>query len=186
MRLILCSLRAATILAMLTCGIYPLVVTGLSAWCFPYQSRGSLITNNGGQVIGSALIGQQFAADHYFQPRPSAAGAGYDASNSGGSNLGPNSHRLQEAVRDRLATFRKRNALPDHVSIPADAVTASGSGLDPHISPRNASLQAVRVAKARNLSVERVLSIIEANTERPVLGPDAVNVLKLNLALDAL
>jgi K+-transporting ATPase ATPase C chain len=142
-----------------------------------------------GTVRGSKLLGQQFTADKYFQSRPSAAGNGYDATSSGGSNLGPTSSNLVTTITQRIADYRAQNGLNINTPVPADAVTASGSGLDPHISLANAELQAPRVAKARNVSVEKVLALVRANTDPAslgFLGEPGVNVLKLNLALDSL
>ena len=133
-----------------------------------------------GTVRGSRLLGQQFTADKYFHPRPSAAGNGYDAANSGGSNLGPTSQKLRDSIAQNIADYRAQNGLATNAPVPADAVTASGSGLDPHISVRNAELQAPRVAKARGLSVEKVRDSIRANTDGPglgFLGEPGVNVL---------
>lgn len=177
------------VLAAVTCGAYPILVTGIAQAAFKNQAAGSLIADKDGKVIGSALLGQNFAADHYFHPRPSAAGAGYDAANSSGSNLGPTSQKLHDAIKERIAAYRTKNSLAAEATVPADAVTASGSGLDPHISLKNAELQTARVAKARNLSVEKVTELIASNTAKPdlgILGDAGVNVLKLNLALDAL
>ena len=132
---------------------------------------------------------QGFTADKYFHPRPSAAGNGYDAANSGGSNLGPTSQKLNDAIKDRIGAYRKENGLREDEAVPADAVTASGSGLDPHISLRNAELQTSRVAKARALSEGKVRELIEQNTDGRdlgVLGDPGVNVLTLNRALDGL
>ncbi len=179
---------ATLVLAAVTCGAYPLLVTGIAQTAFKDKASGSLITNKDGKVIGSSLLGQNFAADHYFHPRPSAAGAGYDAASSSGSNLGPTSQKLNDAIKERIAAYRTKNGLTADATVPADAVTASGSGLDPHISVKNAELQAARVAKARNLSVEKVKELISASTTQPdlgILGDAGVNVLKLNLALDA-
>ena len=142
-----------------------------------------------GTVRGSKLLGQNFTGAKYFHPRPSAAGNGYDAANSSGSNLGPTSQKLNDAIKDRIAAYRTENGLKETDAVPADAVTASGSGLDPHISLRNAELQAPRVAKARNLSEDKVRELIEQNTDAAafgILGEPGVNVLKLNLALDSL
>ncbi len=177
------------VLAGVTCGAYPLLVTGIAQTAFKNQAAGSLITDKDGKVIGSGLLGQNFAADHYFHPRPSAAGAGYDAASSSGSNLGPTSQKLNDAINERIAAYRTKNGLAADATVPADAVTASGSGLDPHISVKNAELQTARVAKARSLSVEEVTELIASNTTKPdlgILGETGVNVLKLNLALDAL
>jgi K+-transporting ATPase ATPase C chain len=177
------------VLAAVTCGAYPLLVTGIAQTAFKNQAAGSLITDKDGKVIGSALLGQNFTADHYFHPRPSAAGAGYDAASSSCSNLGPTSQKLNDAIKERIAAYRSKNGLAADATVPADAVTASGSGLDPQISLKNAELQTARVAKARSLSVEKVTELIASNTTKPdlgILGETGVNVLKLNLALDAL
>lgn len=183
------AIMATLVLAAVTCGAYPLLVTGIAQTAFKKQADGSLITDKDGKVIGSALLGQNFAADQYFHPRPSAAGAGYDAASSSGSNLGPTSQKLNDAIKERVADYRTKNVLAADATVPADAVTASGSGLDPHISVKNAELQAARVAKARNLSIEKVKELITISTAKPdlgILGDAGVNVLKLNLALDAL
>ena len=177
------------VFAVVCCGLYPLVVFGISQALFHNKANGSLIVDANGTVRGSKLLGQQFTADKYFQSRPSAAGNGYDATSSGGSNLGPTSSNLVTTLAQRIADYRTGNGLATNAPVPADAVTASGSGLDPHISLRNAELQAPRVAKARNVSVEKVLALVRANTD-PVslgfLGEPGVNVLELNLALDKL
>ena len=177
------------IFAVVCCGLYPLIVFGISQALFRDQANGSLIVDKDGTVRGSQLLGQQFTADKYFQSRPSAAGNGYDATSSGGSNLGPTSSNLVTTVAQRIADYRTANGLATNALVPADAVTASGSGLDPHISQHNAELQAPRVAKARNLSVEKVMALVRANTDPAslgFLGEPGVNVLKLNLALDRL
>jgi K+-transporting ATPase ATPase C chain len=135
------------------------------------------------------LLGQNFTAAQYFHPRPSAAGAGYDAANSSGSNLGPTSQKLNDVIKERIAAYRATNGLAADATVPADAVTTSGSGLDPHISVRNAELQTARVAKTRNLNVAKVKELIATSTTKPdlgILGDAGVNVLKLNLSLDAL
>ena len=190
---ILSELRRATVatlaLVVVCCGLYPLLVFGIGQALFPDRANGSLIVDAGGMVRGSRLIGQAFAADRYFHPRPSFAGNGYDAANSGGSNLGPTSQKLREAVAQNVAGYRAQNGLATNAPVPADAVTASASGIDPHISPQNADLQAARVAKARGLSLEQVYALIRQNTERAalgILGDPGVNVLRLNLALDAI
>jgi K+-transporting ATPase ATPase C chain len=180
---------ATLVLAAVCCGLYPLVVFGIAQVTFRDKANGSLIVDKDGTVRGSRLLGQGFTGEKYFHPRPSAAGNGYDAANSSGSNLGPTSQKLNDAIKDRVAAYRAENGLQGRDSVPADAVTASGSGLDPHISTRNAELQSARVAKARNLTVEQVLSLVRANTDRAdigVLGDPGVNVLQLNLALDGL
>jgi potassium-transporting ATPase KdpC subunit len=183
------ALMVTLVFAVVCCGIYPLIVFGIAQAFFSDKANGSLIIDSAGIVRGSRLIGQQFTAEKYFHSRPSAAGSGYDASNSGGSNLGPTSKKLADEIRQNVADYRTQNGLATNAIVPADAVTASGSGLDPHISVHNAELQAPRVAKARNLPVEKVLQLVRANTATPdlgFLGEPRVNVLKLNLALDAL
>lgn len=181
---------ATLVLAVVTCGLYPLVVWGISQAAFSDKANGSLIIGRDGTVRGSRLIGQNFTDAKYFHPRPSAAGAnGYDATSSGGSNLGPTSQKLHDAIKDRVAAYRAENGLKETDAVPADAVTASGSGLDPHISVRNAELQAARVAKARGLSVEKVTQLLRQHTgsaDFTILGEAGVNVLQINLALDAL
>lgn len=180
---------ATFIMAVVCCGIYPLVVFGIAQTVFPWQANGSLLTDSTGTIRGSRLIGQQFTADRYFQSRPSAAGNGYDATNSGGSNLGPTSSNLMTTIAQRIADYRAQNNLATDTPVPADAVTASGSGLDPHISVRNAKLQAPRVAKARNLPLDKVWALVTANIDPAgfgFLGEPGVNVLALNLALDQL
>jgi K+-transporting ATPase ATPase C chain len=177
------------VFAVVCCGLYPLVVYGIGQVFFRDQANGSLIVDKDGTVHGSKLLGQQFTADKYFQSRPSAAGNGYDATSSGGSNLGPTSSNLVTTLAQRITDYRTQNGLATNALVPADAVTASGSGLDPHISLRNAELQAPRVAKARNVSVEKVMELVRANTDPAslgFLGEPGVNVLKLNLALDRL
>jgi K+-transporting ATPase ATPase C chain len=173
----------------LLCGVYPLVVWGIAQIAFPSQANGSLVTRQG-QVAGSSLIAQSFTSPGYFHPRPSAAGdTGYDGTSSGGSNLGPLSQKLVDQVKERLAAYRAENHLTPDIPIPADAVTASGSGLDPHISLKNAEIQARRVATGRGLTPAQVAKLIGTCTDGPglgFLGEPAVNVLKLNLALDAL
>jgi K+-transporting ATPase ATPase C chain len=178
------------ILAALCCGLYPLAVTGIAKLAFADKANGSLIVDKDGVIIGSSLIGQNFSGEKYFHPRPSAAGAnGYDAASSSGSNLGPTSQKLADQLKERIAAYRLTNGLTENQMVPADAVTASASGLDPHISEANAAMQANRVAQARSLSVEKVRELIAANTDKAdfgFLGVDGVNVLKLNLALDAI
>jgi potassium-transporting ATPase KdpC subunit len=179
---------ATLVLAFICCGVYPLVVFGISQAFFRDKANGSLIVDRDGTVRGSKLLGQAFADAKYFHPRPSAAGNGYDASNSGGSNLGPTSRKLNDAIKERIAAYRAENGLSETEPVPADAVTASGSGLDPQISLRNAELQTPRVAKARGLSEEKVRELVQQNTDGRdlgVLGDPGVNVLELNLALDS-
>jgi K+-transporting ATPase ATPase C chain len=183
------AVMATLVLAVVCCGLYPLVIFGLGQTLFHDKANGSLILSNDGTVRGSKLLAQGFTDPKYFHPRPSAAGNGYDAANSSGSNLGPTSQKLRDAIKDRIDAYRKENALEDNISVPADAVTASGSGLDPHISPRNAELQLSRVAKARSLSEQKVHELIKQNTNHRdlgVFGDHSVNVLTLNIALDSL
>jgi K+-transporting ATPase ATPase C chain len=180
------SVLATAVLAVLVGGIYPLVSWGLAQALFPGRADGSLVARDG-RVIGSSLIGQPFASPRYFHPRPSAAGQGYDAERSGGTNLGPLAKVLVEAIRERAAAYRAENGLAPDALVPADAVAASGSGLDPHISPENARIQAGRVARARGLSLADVLRLVEACTDGRdlgFLGEPRVNVLRLNLTLD--
>ncbi len=186
MRQLLTALRITIALTILAGVLYPGAVSGLSWLLFRHQANGSLIAKDG-HVIGSSLIGQSFTRQEYFHPRPSAAGDnGYDASSSNGSNLGPTSKKLVDRVKADIDKFRREN--PDyHGPIPADAVTASGSGLDPHISPASAQAQAARIARTRGVSVEAVNQLIRAYTEPPILGflgDPRVNVLNLNMALD--
>jgi potassium-transporting ATPase KdpC subunit len=183
------SIIATIVLAIICSGLYPLVIWGIGQIVFPYQANGSLIEAKDGTIVGSALLAQGFSGEKYFQPRPSSAGTGYDPTASGGSNLGPTSQKLIDQVKQNVEAYRKENGLADNVLIPADAVTNSGSGLDPQISQENALLQAPRVAKARNLDVAVVKKAIQDATEHSFLhigGEPGVNVLKLNLALDNL
>ena len=180
------ALRATLLFTILTGLLYPAVVTGLCQLLFNDKANGSLIVQNG-RVIGSALLAQNFTRLEYFHPRPSAAGAdGYDPTASGGSNLGPTSQKLYDRVKASAAEFRKEN--PSYSgAIPADALTASGSGLDPDISLANANAQAARVAKTRGRSIAAVQSLVAAATQNRDLGfvgEPRVNVLQLNLMLD--
>lgn len=180
------ALRMTVLLTILTGLIYPGVVTGVCQLLFKNKANGSLIVRNS-QVVGSTLIGQNFTKPEYFHPRPSAAGNdGYDPTASGGSNLGPTSQKLYDRVKPSSAQFRKDN--PDFTGpVPADALTASGSGLDPHISVANATAQAARVAKARGVSAATVSNLISSAVEGRglgFLGEPRVNVLAVNLELD--
>jgi potassium-transporting ATPase KdpC subunit len=168
--------------------VYPLLVTGLAQLVWADEADGSLVDHDG-VVVGSTLIGQRFIAPEYFHSRPSAAGDGYDPTASSGSNLGPTNADLLAAIEDRVNDYRAVNDLDASTPVPVDAVTASGSGLDPMISISNARLQAERVAEARHLDVDTVLAVIDdATVDRPlgVLGDPGVNVLAANLALDEL
>jgi K+-transporting ATPase ATPase C chain len=165
---------------------YPLAVTGLAQLAFPHRADGSLVEHDG-RVVGSRLVGQAFAGARYFHPRPSAAGEGYDAMASAPSNLGPTNPELVRQVRARRVAYRRDNGLRPGQQVPVDAVTASGSGLDPHISVANARLQATRVARARGLALDDVLALVASHTDGRslgFLGEPGVNVLELNLALD--
>lgn len=181
------AIRATLVTLVLTGLVYPLVMTGLAQVLFPARSNGSLVTDARGRVVGSELIGQPFTRVEYVWPRPSAAGAnGYDAAASSGSNLGPTSQKLRDRIMAEIA--RLTDANPEAGGpIPSDLVTASASGLDPHLSPAAALWQAPRVARARNVDPERVRALIEANVEGRTLGlfgEPRVNVLLVNLALD--
>jgi K+-transporting ATPase ATPase C chain len=167
--------------------LYPLAITGVSQLLFADKADGSLVRRDG-VVVGSSLLGQSFSGARWFQPRPSAAGEGYDGAASAASNLGPTNPALIDTVEERVAAYRKLNGLEGDVPVPADAVTASGSGLDPDISPENARLQAPRVAEARDLPLTRVLELVDEHTGDRTLGfmgEPRVNVLELNLSLDA-
>jgi len=184
--------------------LFPLLITAVARTAFRRQADGSLI-EKGGKLIGSELIGQNFTSPGYFHPRPSAAGGGYDAANSGGTNLGPTSDKLIHGVHKKLANgkdapdnfdgiadlapaYRRENGLPPDALVPADAITRSASGLDPDISPANAYAQVARVAKARQLSEDRLRRLVESSVtgrQFGFLGEPRVNVLRLNRALDA-
>ncbi len=186
----LTAIRATFLFAVILCGIYPAVIWGASLLLFPHAANGSLIESKSRAIVGSELLGQNFSGAKYFHPRPSAAGAhGYDASSSGGSNLGPTSQKLIDAVKARVEAYRTENALATDALVPGDAVTASASGLDPHISLKNAGLQIPRIAKARGLGIDVVQEEVKKATDRRslgFLGEPGVNVLKLNIALDSL
>jgi K+-transporting ATPase ATPase C chain len=180
------SFLAVAALAVILCGLYPLTAWVLAQGLFPDKANGSLVARDG-IIVGADLIGQGFSSPRYFHPRPSAAGQGYDAARSGGTNLGPLSKNLVDEVERRVTAYRAENGLPAGTPVPADAVTASGSGLDPHISLKNAWLQSPRVARARGLADEDVRKKVETCTEGRtlgILGEPRVNVLRLNLALD--
>src|ERR1700690_784009 len=181
------SLLLTLVFAVLLCGAFPVGVWAGAPALFADKANGGLLLDKDGPVRGSALLAQNFASDKYFQPRASAAGTGYDATSSGGTNFGPTSQKLNDSIKAAVAAYRTSNGLGAEVPVPADAVTSSASGLDPHISVANALIQAVRVAKARSLAIERVQALIAANTEGRalgVLGEAGVNVLRLNRALD--
>jgi K+-transporting ATPase ATPase C chain len=181
------ALLLTLVFAVLLCGAYPLAVWAGGRLFFPAKAAGSLITDADGTVRGSALLAQNFASAKYFHPRPSAAGTGYDAANSSGTNLGPTSQKLADAIKSAVASYRTENNLKESDPVPADAATSAGSGLDPHISPANARLQAPRVAQARGLPLARVLELLATSTDDRswgIFGEPGVNVLRLNRALD--
>jgi K+-transporting ATPase ATPase C chain len=184
------SIVATIFFAVILCGLYPLIVYGAAQLLFPHQANGSLLVDKSGAVRGSALLAQNFTGAQYFHPRPSAAGAnGFDATSSSGSNLGPTSTNLFAAVAQRISDYRTENNLATNAVVPADAVTASASGLDPHISVANAELQIPRVAKARRISEDNVRALVRQNTsdrDLGVFGEPRVNVMTLNFALDPL
>ena len=183
------SLLLTLVLAVLLCGAYPLVVWAGAQVFFADKANGSLVVDKDGVVRGSRLLAQNFSSEKYFQPRPSAAGTGYDATASSGTNLGPTSQKLADALKAAAIAYRQANGLAAAATVPADAVTSSASGLDPHISFANAQLQAARVAKARGLSLEKVQTLIGAHTDGrdlTVFGEPGVNVLTLNIAIDAI
>jgi len=191
MKTFLSELRAAILLtfvfAVLLCGAYPLAVWAGARTFFPAKAEGSLVSDADGAVRGSALIGQSFTSEKYFNSRPSAAGSGYDAANSSGTNLGPTSQKLADSIKANVAAYRAANGLAADARVPADAVTSSASGLDPHISVANATLQAARVARVRGLPLATVLDLIAQHTDARdlgALGEPGVNVLLLNRALD--
>jgi K+-transporting ATPase ATPase C chain len=204
-RQLLPALMMMVVFTVITGLIYPLVITGISQVAFNDKADGSLVENADGEVVGSSLLGQTFTEPQYFHPRPSAAGDGYDPTLSSGSNLGPTNDKLLtgaeddpatddvdesfDGVEQRAAIYRDENGLADDAEVPVDAVTASASGLDPDISVANARIQAVRVADERDLDADQVLDLVDDHTAGRALrflGEKAVNVLELNLALDAL
>lgn len=184
------AIVATIFFGVIVCGAYPLLIFGLGQAAFPRQANGSLLVDKSGVIRGSELLGQNFSSDKYFHPRPSAAGGnGYDPTASGGSNLGPTSGTLYTNIMNNVAAYRSDNNLPTNATVPADAVTASGSGLDPDISVANAEIQIPRVAKARGLSEDRVRQLVEENTsgrDLGLFGEPRVNVMTLNFALDGL
>jgi len=187
MKTLAIAIRATIVTLVLTGLLYPFVITGLAQVLFPWRANGSLVTDEKGQVVGSELIAQGFANAAYFQPRPSAAGEkGYDATSSGGSNLGPTSKKLQDRINDDLKRLKRENPQATG-AVPAELVTASASGLDPHLSPDSMLWQVPRVAMARGVSSERVKAVVESSVEGrtlAILGEPRVNVLLVNLALD--
>lgn len=184
------SIVATIFFAVICCGIYPLIIFGAGQVLFPHQANGSLLVDKSGTVRGSELICQNFTSDKYFHPRPSAAGSnGYDPTSSSGSNLGPTSSNLVNNITANVAAYRSDNNMPSNAPVPADAVTESGSGLDPHISVENAELQIPRVAKVRGLSKDKVRELVKENTsdrDLGLFGELRVNVVTLNFALDSL
>jgi len=185
MKQLMIAIKATILLTVLTGLLYPLAVTGLAQVLFPHQANGSLKVVNG-KTVGSELIGQSFTKPEYFHGRPSAAGNGYDGLSSGGSNYGPTNQKLSDRVSDDVKKFRAEN--PTYTGpVPADLLTASGSGLDPHISPASADVQIARVAVARGMAAETLRQLVLAHTEGRqygLFGEPRVNVLELNLALD--
>jgi potassium-transporting ATPase KdpC subunit len=200
------SLRMTIVTLIIVSGIYPLIVWGIAQAAFRHQANGSLVKNSAGQIVGSELLGQSFAKPEYFQSRPSAAGNGYDPTESGGTNLGPTSdklingiHKLNlkngqpdptdfDGVKDLAVAYRMTNGLPTNAPVPVDAVTRSASGLDPDISTFNAAVQAPRVAKARGVDPAVVQALVQKYTkgrDLGFIGEPRVNVLQINLALDA-
>ena len=180
------SVLAVIVFTVITGFVYPLVVTGVSQVAFRSKANGSLVKVDG-VVVGSKLLGQSFSAPTYFHPRPSSAGEGYDGLSSSASNLGPTNPDFLATVQKRVDGYRSENGLAADQPVPVDAVTASGSGLDPEISVANARIQAARVAEARDMTVDDVLRLVDAHTSRRpwgFLGEAGVNVLELNLALD--
>jgi K+-transporting ATPase ATPase C chain len=182
------SVLVLIVMSLLTGVLYPLIVTGISRTGFQHQAQGSLL-GIGDTPVGSALVGQRFSSPYYFHGRPSAIEKAYDAGNSGGSNFGPSNAKFLEEVARRVETVRKNNGLERTASVPADLVLASASGLDPHVSVEAATIQVKRVAKARGVPEPDVQVLVERSIEEPLfgfLGKRRINVLRLNLALDAL
>jgi potassium-transporting ATPase KdpC subunit len=186
------TIASVLMLTLLTGGAFPWLLFAIARPLFPHQAGGSLLTR-GGAVVGSELIGQEFKRPEYFHSRPSAAGSGYDGTSSGGTNLGPNNPKLAHGaadfagIRQLAEAYRRRNGLAPDAAVPIDAVTRSGSGLDPDITPANAALQIPRVARARGLSEGALRRLVALHTEAPqlgFLGSPRVSVLELNLALD--
>jgi potassium-transporting ATPase KdpC subunit len=185
-RQLLPSILMLVVMTVVTGFTYTFAVTGVGQLLFGDRADGSILERDG-QPVGSELIGQSFTAPEYFHPRASVAGDGYDPTISGGSNLGPLNADLVASVVERIAAYRELNGLRPDEAVPVDAVTASGSGLDPHISVANARLQADRIAEQRGMALEEVMALIEESTESPMLGflnEPSVNVLTLNLALE--
>ncbi|MGH7950660.1 MAG: K(+)-transporting ATPase subunit C [Limisphaerales bacterium] len=181
------AIAATIFFAIILCGIYPLIVFGVAQTFFPHQANGSLLVDKSGAIRGSALLAQNFTGAKYFHPRPSANN--FDAENSGGSNLGPTSAKLAAEISQRIAAYRAENHLPANAIVPADAVTASASGLDPDISLANAEIQIPRVAKAHGISEKQLRKIVRQNThgrDLGIFGEPRVNVMTLNFALGAL
>jgi K+-transporting ATPase ATPase C chain len=189
LRLIINAFAMLMVFTIITGLVYPLAMTGVAQVLFPFAANGSIIVQDG-KPIGSALIGQSFTSTKYFHGRPSAAGTdGYDATSSGGSNLGPTSKKLVSAVSDNIVKVRDENQLDEQIVIPSDLVLASGSGLDPDISPAAAKVQIKRIAKERGLSADEIRNLVESHIKERqlgILGEQRLNVLELNLALDAL
>jgi potassium-transporting ATPase KdpC subunit len=184
------SMVATIFFAVILCGAYPLVVFAAGQLLFPHQANGSLLVDKSGAVRGSELLAQNFTGAQYFHPRPSAAGAnGFDPTSSSGSNLGPTSSNLVANITQNVANYRTENNLATNAVVPADAVTESASGLDPHISPANAEIQIPRVAKARGISEDRLRELVKQNTsgrDLGLFGEPRVNLMTLNFTLDQL
>ena len=183
------SVLLTLLMAVMLCGAYPALVWAGGQALYPNKAYGSLFRDSTGTVRGSALIGQNFTSAKYFNSRPSAAGTGYDAANSSGTNLGPTSQKLRDSIKAAAQAYRTANGLPADAVVPADAVTSSASGLDPHISLTNARLQAVRVARERKMPLPALMGLIEKHTEDRdlgVLGEPRINIVILNATLDGI